>query len=571
MKALHITFRYGKDVFGGAELHIRHLSESLLKKGVDIDICTTMSSSVDQRIKSTVFWDNSLKNENLNSIPIYRFPVVNPNKYLSFYFEKKIQHELDYEEKSNAERIISSICKNMNTNEGLLLPGWYHVERYDGSSMRWSKGKSSFLIADNSIKRISFSIYNPKKFDISINLRSSDYSAEYKIEKTGSWKRYSFDVPNLSGNTIVTFNSAKTWKPFKDIRRLAFAISDIRYITDEEVIINIEKDYRQQLSHQKELIQYFYSKAQKRARIYSYMFDYLRGPNSPQMRRWLDKNVEKYDIILAQMFPFNTIKYSIIAKKHNKPLILLPLMHIDDEFYHWPHYYDQLKEADYVLALSRYSKMELYEKMGINCKYIGAGIDDAIFLKDTLDGLGFRKRFDLEDKKIILSVSRKNPGKRYDMIIRAVQEIYKKYPNIQFVMIGPDDDHIPIDAPGITYLGKVSEDVLADAYDACDLFVMMSESESFGMVFCEAWARKKPVIGNRNCGAVSSLIDEGKNGLLCSNEKELIEAIFQILGKGNYGKQLGQQGYEKVCETYTWDAVADRVLVCYNELLANWD
>ena len=152
MKALHITFRYGRDVFGGAELYMRHLSESLLKRGIDVDICTTMSSSVNQRIKSTVFWDNTQKNETINSIPIYRFPVVNPNKYLSFFFEKKIQHTLDNEEEFNAERIISSICQNMNTREGLLLPGWHHIERYDGSSMRWSKGESSFLIADNSIK-----------------------------------------------------------------------------------------------------------------------------------------------------------------------------------------------------------------------------------------------------------------------------------------------------------------------------------------------------------------------------------------------------------------------------------
>jgi Glycosyltransferase len=184
-----------------------------------------------------------------------------------------------------------------------------------------------------------------------------------------------------------------------------------------------------------------------------------------------------------------------------------------------------------------------------------------------LMGYGFEISFNLENKQIILTVSRKNPGKRYDMIIRAMKEISKKFPDMQLVMIGPDDDHIPINTPEISYLGKVAEDDLADAYDACDLFVMMSESESFGMVFCEAWARKKPVIGNRNCGAVASLIDEGMNGLLCSNEKELGEAFCQLLGDSNYRKELGQQGYEKVCRSYTWDAVSERVSMCYENLL----
>ncbi len=126
--------------------------------------------------------------------------------------------------------------------------------------------------------------------------------------------------------------------------------------------------------------------AHKRPKYYSWMFDYLRGPESPDMQRWLERNISDYDIVLAQMFPFNTLKYSFVAKKFNKPLILLPLMHADDEFYHWNHYYDMLKSADCIFSLTQFSKQEVFDNLGAKCKNIGAGIETEIFLNSDVNG-----------------------------------------------------------------------------------------------------------------------------------------------------------------------------------------
>jgi glycosyltransferase involved in cell wall biosynthesis len=95
----------------------------------------------------------------------------------------------------------------------------------------------------------------------------------------------------------------------------------------------------------------------------------------------------------------------------------------------------------------------------------------------------------------------------------------------------------------------------------------MSETESFGMVFCEAWARKKPVIGNINCGAVSTLIDNGVDGFLCSTVEEIIERIERLLTDKELAKKLGENGFEKVVNNYAWEMVADKVYNCYNKLI----
>jgi glycosyltransferase involved in cell wall biosynthesis len=134
-------------------------------------------------------------------------------------------------------------------------------------------------------------------------------------------------------------------------------------------------------------------------------------------------------------------------------------------------------------------------------------------------------------------------------------------------MIGPDEDKKPITSENVLYLGTLRDKELADAYDACDIFAMMSESESFGMVFCEAWSRKKPVIGNSNCGAVASLIDHGVDGLLCSDTTEVCRAIRQLLEDKKISDQFGARGYEKVIERYTWDKISEQVYQCYNNLV----
>jgi glycosyltransferase involved in cell wall biosynthesis len=266
------------------------------------------------------------------------------------------------------------------------------------------------------------------------------------------------------------------------------------------------------------------------------------------------------------MFPFNTIKYSLIAWKHRVPLILLPLMHVDDEFYHWKHYYRMLHQADCIFALSSYSKEHVFDIFNKNCHNIGAGIAEETFLSPQVDGEKFRTKFHLEERDIILTVSRKTSSKRYEHLIYAMDRIKQHHPGAILVMVGPDDDKKPVDSENVLYLGRLSEEDLVNAYDACDLFAMMSESESFGMVFCEAWARKKPVIGNRNCGAVATLIDEGKDGLLCTDDEELAAAVIQLLEDRRYATELGENGHTKVVEHYTWNRVAERALACYKEL-----
>ena len=105
---------------------------------------------------------------------------------------------------------------------------------------------------------------------------------------------------------------------------------------------------------------------------------------------------------------------------------------------------------------------------------------------------------------------------------------------------------------------------------ACDVLVLPSTEESFGIVFIEAWAHGKPVIG-ANVGAVASLIAEGVDGRLFAPEDagSLADAITEILGQPDAARMMGTAGKRKVHENYTWDAVTATVRETYLQAIKN--
>ena len=138
---------------------------------------------------------------------------------------------------------------------------------------------------------------------------------------------------------------------------------------------------------------------------------------------------------------------------------------------------------------------------------------------------------------------------------------------IRLVLIGEDIDLKPVLSPRVVYLGRLPRAELIDAFDAADVLVAPSEHESFGMVFLEAWMRRKPVIGNAGCGPVAALLGEGEDGFLCRNSEEIALRIRSLLDDPALARRLGENGYRKTMAHHTWDAVADKVADLYGTLI----
>jgi glycosyltransferase involved in cell wall biosynthesis len=97
---------------------------------------------------------------------------------------------------------------------------------------------------------------------------------------------------------------------------------------------------------------------------------------------------------------------------------------------------------------------------------------------------------------------------------------------------------------------------------------MVSNTDSFGVVYLEAWASGKPVIACRNTPQ-EGLIDDGADGLLVEygNSEELAHAIRQLLSDRGLRSRLGETGRRKVRAHYTWKRIAAQVRDEYRKLV----
>ncbi|HSB57694.1 MAG TPA: glycosyltransferase family 4 protein [Nitrosopumilaceae archaeon] len=282
------------------------------------------------------------------------------------------------------------------------------------------------------------------------------------------------------------------------------------------------------------------------------------GPFSPDM--WKNLIVKKidYDLIFASAFPYDhIIPAYIAAKKWNIPIIIMPLIH--QEF---PWLYltsiklTMLNNCDAIIVLSESERKILVDK-GIDKTKISIMplfIEEG--LREDLDPEKFRKSISINPReKIILFIGSKSFVKGVIHLVEAIKIIQKKKPDVHLVLIGPTTkefkeyfSRLPeCTKKKITDLGIVNERDKRNALAACDLLALPSKSESFGLVYLEAWSFKKPLIGC-NILPTSEIIENGKDGILVEfgNVQEIVEAITRLINSPLLCEQIGNEGLKKV-------------------------
>src|SRR5262249_3416463 len=360
------------------------------------------------------------------------------------------------------------------------------------------------------------------------------------------WKCYRFRVTGrdpIDAQIVLP----GTWQAPGDPRRLGIAVRSVRYTANgHERAIDLNEDRLRVLRRDRHAwLDHLEARAMARPWMHEAAFGLLRAPLAPGMLWDLERKIAAYDVVLAQMTPYTTVNYAVyFGRKHGVPVVLLPHFHVDDDFYHLRHYYRAFRGAAAVLAASDVQRA-FFDGLGASSTLVGGGGVDPAEFRDADGAVGaFRKRVGVDGLPLILCVGRKSGSKRYDVLIRAVN-ILNEYLPCRLVMIGPDDDHRPVVSPNVVYLGRQDRSVVLAAYQAGGCFAMLSESESFGIVFLEAWMARKPVVGSRECAAVADLIADGKDGFLCGDELECAERLAELILDRRLADQLGNAGHEK--------------------------
>lgn len=289
------------------------------------------------------------------------------------------------------------------------------------------------------------------------------------------------------------------------------------------------------------------------------------------------------DLISATSFPFLHIYRAFsAAKKRRIPLAVIPCIHpVDAWAFENPRHYRLLQECQAVIANTRYEKDYLISR-GVSeekIHVVGLGICSEHFNKARKSE--FRKKYSIGDEeKIVLFTGRKAQGKGLRLLLGAMKKVWEAHNDVKLVLAGSATEFSRrvigseiARFPERMRRNIVSVDDFEEAekdslYTDCDVFVLPSMVESFGIVFLEAWICEKPVIGCRT-GPVASVITEGQDGLLVryGNEEELSEAIIRLLKDADLRNKLGSRGREKVLKRYTWDKIVSKIEAIYQTVI----
>jgi glycosyltransferase involved in cell wall biosynthesis len=205
-------------------------------------------------------------------------------------------------------------------------------------------------------------------------------------------------------------------------------------------------------------------------------------------------------------------------------------------------------------------------------------VDADAFLK--ADGAAIRDRYGWGQAPVVAIIAKHVARKRFDTLLAAMPAVWSSYPDARLLIAGGRTPY-SLEIEGlirtlpaqwrdqVTLVSDFSEAEKAVLLAACDVFVLPSGYESFGIAFLEAWACGKPVIGAR-VGAIPSVIDEGRDGLLApyAEPAGLAYAIQQLLADPRRRAEMGQAGQRKVLREYTWPIVADRIRAVYIDAIA---
>ena len=177
----------------------------------------------------------------------------------------------------------------------------------------------------------------------------------------------------------------------------------------------------------------------------------------------------------------------------------------------------------------------------------------------------------------MLSVSALIKTKGIDLNIRAVSKLINIYPTIKYYVIGDGEEYKNLKRlvddlnlnRNVIFLGRLPHSqVIKYMSSKCDVFVLPSWQEGFGIVYIEAMNSGIPVIGVKGQGIEDVIVDK-KNGFLVQPHDldDLACTIDYILSHKDTAKIVGENGKKTVLSEFTWLRNAQKTIEIYNEIM----
>ena len=285
------------------------------------------------------------------------------------------------------------------------------------------------------------------------------------------------------------------------------------------------------------------------------------------------------DVVASMNWHWPPAYYTYLARKLKRfTLVGIPLFETATTWCQRPIYNNMLATCDAILANTRHEAEFAQQRGARRAEVAGVGVHPEAF--DARNGREIRTRYGLGELPVVGYVGRQVVNKGAPKLLQSMRDVWRWNSLIRVILAGPrsprHDELAPVmdsftdtERARVIRIDQFPDEDKASIYDACDVFVLPSTGESFGIAYLDAWMCGKPVIGSR-IGSTQCVIEEGADGLLADPEdpQELARAIIKLLSDGGKREKMGMRGRAKTLSHFTWGKVTDRVEKLYMELVA---
>jgi L-malate glycosyltransferase len=229
-------------------------------------------------------------------------------------------------------------------------------------------------------------------------------------------------------------------------------------------------------------------------------------------------------------------------------------------------------ESDAVTAVSESLRRTTVEQLGISnhIDVVPNFIDPARY-ENVRDSPGAR-RWGRPGEHLLLHISNFRPVKRVLDVIGIFERVQRRIPS-RLILVGDGPDRGKVEqycrehhiCGAITFIGSLPliEEVLVGA----DVFLLPSESESFGLAALEAMSCEVPVIAT-DAGGLPEVVVHGETGFLCpvGDVDGMAAAALRLLSDEDLRRRLGLAGRRRAVEQFSQSAIVERYRNIYQRV-----
>jgi glycosyltransferase involved in cell wall biosynthesis len=214
---------------------------------------------------------------------------------------------------------------------------------------------------------------------------------------------------------------------------------------------------------------------------------------------------------------------------------------------------EKTARARFVAVISHYARSQLmffsdpahWDKI----KIVHCGVDPALYEQPAGSAIPPRRT----DEIRLLFVGRLAPVKGLRILLDAMTHLITELPHMHLVLVGDGPDRANLEAAAaplgdaVTFTGYLSQQDVAQAMQACDVFVLPSFAEGVPVALMEAMASGKPVIATKVAGVGELVVDKESGLLVLPGDLDgLITAIRDITDEDARRADMGVAGHTAV-------------------------